>query len=151
MRMIKPWALVALGLVALSACASQPAVEKEAGLIFTAADSASSKTLKIGQSFDVRLLGTPTAGYLWDIQSLPAGVVLVDKTSRPENPEGRKQGMVGGNDWTIFRFQTISAPVDLQGTAGQSLVLRYGRPWELEAGRPAEQIWRMQIAVKPAG
>ena len=151
MKWRMPRALVGLCLVALSACVSQPTAEKAAGIIFTAADTASSKTLKLGQSFEVRVLGTPTAGYLWDVQSLPAGVVLIAKTSRPENPEGRKQGMVGGNDWTIFRFQTISAPADLQGTAGQSLVLRYGRPWELEKGRPADQIWRMQIAVKPAG
>ena len=60
-----------------------------------------------------------------------------------------KQGMVGGNDWTSFRFKTISAPVDLQGVAGQTLVLSYARPWEFEAGRPAEQIWQMQIVVKP--
>ncbi len=148
---VKQWALFSMVLAALSGCATQPPADKSSSVIFSTAETGSAKMLKVGQTFEVRLLGTPTAGYLWDVQSLPAGVVLVDKSSRPENPEGRNQGMVGGNDWTIFRFQTISAPVDLQGTAGQILVLRYGRPWELEAGRPAEQIWRMQITVKPAG
>lgn len=151
MKMMKPWALIGLGLIILGACAGQPPAERPKAMIFTTADTGTTQTLKTGQSFDVRLLGTPTAGYLWDVQSLPAGVVLVDKTSEPENPEGRKQGMVGGNDWTRFRFKTISAPVDLQGTAGQALVLRYARPWEFEAGRPAERIWQMQIVVKPGG
>ena len=151
MKRMKPWALLGLGLITLSACASQPPVEKSKAMIFAAADAGTTQTLKTGHSFDVRLLGTPTAGYVWDVQSLPAGVVLVEKTSEPENPEGRKQGLVGGNDWTRFRFKTTSAPVDLQGTAGQALVLRYGRPWEIEAGRPAEKIWQMQIVVKPGG
>ena len=151
MKRMKPWALMGLGLITLGACAGQPPDEEPKAMIFTAADTGTTQTLKTGQGFDVRLLGTPTAGYVWDVQSLPAGVVLVDKTSEPENPEGRKQGLVGGNDWTRFRFKTTSAPMDLQGTAGQALVLRYGRPWEIEAGRPAEQIWQMQIMVKPDG
>jgi predicted secreted protein len=149
MTTIKPLALLGLGLVALSSCASQPPAEKSKAMIFTVADSGTSKTLKTGQSFEVKLLGTPTAGYSWEVQSLPAGVTLVDKASEPENPKGRAQGMVGGNDWTSYRFKTISAPVDLQSTAGQALVLRYARPWEFEAGKPAEQIWQMQIVVKP--
>jgi predicted secreted protein len=149
MTKMKPLAILSLGLIAVSNCAGQPQAEKSEAMIFTVADNGTTKTLKADQSFEVKLLGTPTAGYSWEIQSLPSGVVLVDKTSRPENPEGRKQGMVGGNDWTSFRFKTISAPVDLQGVAGQTLVLRYARPWEFEAGRPAEQIWQMQIDVKP--
>ena len=149
MTTIKPLALLGLGLVAFSSCASQPPAEKSKAMIFNVADSGTSKTLKTGQSFEVKLLGTPTAGYSWEVQSLPAGVTLVDKTSEPENPAGRAQGMVGGNDWTSFRFKTTSAPVDLQSTAGQALVLRYARPWEFEAGKPAEQIWQMQIVVKP--
>lgn len=149
MNAMKTFALLSLGLVAISGCAGLPPAEKSTNMIFAAADTGTTKTLKTGQTFEVKLLGTPTAGYSWEVQSLPAGVVLVDKTSQPENPEGRKQGMVGGNDWTRFRFKTISAPVDLQSTAGQALVLRYARPWEFEAGRPAEQLWQMQISVKP--
>ncbi|OYU78049.1 MAG: hypothetical protein CFE32_03295 [Alphaproteobacteria bacterium PA3] len=149
MTNLKPLTLLSLGLVALSSCASQPQAEKSKAMIFTVADTGTSKTLKTGQSFEVKLLGTPTAGYSWDVQSLPAGVIVVDKTSEPENPAGRAQGMVGGNDWTSFRFKTISAPTDLQGVAGQALVLRYARPWEFEAGKPAEQTWQMQIVVKP--
>jgi predicted secreted protein len=149
MTNLKLFALLSLGLVALSSCASQPQAEKSQAMIFTAADTGTTKTLKTGQRFDVKLLGTPTAGYSWDVQSLPAGVILVDEASEPENPKGRAQGMVGGNDWTSFRFKTTSAPVDLQSTAGQALVLRYARPWELKAGKPADQIWQMQIVVKP--
>lgn len=146
---MKPLALLSWGLVALSACASLPQAEKSKAMIFTAADSGSTKTLKVDQRFEVKLLGTPTAGYAWEVQALPAGVVLVDKASQPENPTGRAQGMVGGNDWTRFRFKTTSAPVDLQAAASQALVLRYARPWEFEAGRPAEQIWQMTLEVKP--
>jgi len=146
---MKPLALLGLGLLALTSCANQSQTEKSKAMILTAADTGTTKTLNAGQSFGVKLLGTPTAGYSWEVQTLPAGVVLVDKTSEPENPTGRAQGMVGGNDWTSFRFQITSAPTDLQGAAGQALVLRYARPWEFEAGRPAEQIWRMQIMVKP--
>ena len=149
MTTIKPLALLGLGLVTLGSCASQPPAEKSKAMIFTATDTGTTKTLKANQSFEVKLLGTPTAGYSWEVQSLPTGVVLVDKTSEPENPAGRAQGMVGGNDWTSFHFKTTSAPVDLQSTAGQALVLRYARPWEFEAAKPAEQIWQMQIAVKP--
>lgn len=149
MTNLKPLALLSLGLLALSSCASQPQAEKSKAMIFTVADTGTSKMLKTGQSFEVKLLGTPTAGYSWEVQSFPAGVILVDKTSEPENPAGRAQGMVGGNDWISFRFKTISAPTDLQGVAGQALVLRYARPWEFEAGKPAEQTWQMQIVVKP--
>ncbi len=145
----KPLALLSLGLIAFSSCANQPEAEKSKAMIFTAADTGTTKTLKAGQSFEVKLLGSPTAGYSWEVQTLPAGVVLVNKTSAPENPAGRAQGMVGGNDWTSFRFKTTSVPVDLQGTAGQALVLRYARPWEFEAGKPADQTWQMQIVVKP--
>ncbi|MFN9700920.1 MAG: protease inhibitor I42 family protein [Hyphomonadaceae bacterium] len=149
MNTMKPFALLSLGLVAISGCAGLPPAEKSTNMIFAAADTGTTKTLKTGQTFEVKLLGTPTAGYSWEVQSLPAGVVLVDKTSEPENPEGRAQRMVGGNDWSRFHFKTISGPTDLQGTAGQALVLRYARPWEFEAGKPAEQIWQMQIVVKP--
>jgi predicted secreted protein len=146
---IKSLAVLSLGLLALSGCANQPQAEKSKAMIFTVADTGTTTTLNAGQSFEVKLLGTPTAGYSWEVQTLPAGVVLVDKTSEPENPEGRAQRMVGGNDWSRFHFKTISGPTDLQGTAGQALVLRYARPWEFEAGKPAEQIWQMRIVVKP--
>ena len=149
MTSLKPLSLLSLGLVAFSSCASQPPAEKSKAMILTVADTGTTKTLKTGQSFEVKLLGTPTAGYSWEVQALPAGVTLVDKTSEPENPKGRAQGMVGGNDWTSFRFKTTSAPVELPSAAGQALVLRYARPWEFEAGKPAEQIWQMQIVVKP--
>jgi predicted secreted protein len=149
MTHMKPLALLTLGLIALGSCASRPPAEKSKAMIFTAAERGTTKTLTTGQSFEVKLLGTPTAGYSWDVQSLPAGVILVDKASEPENPAGRAQGMVGGNDWTRFHFKTISTPTDLQGVAGQALVLRYARPWEFEAGKPAEQTWQMQIVVKP--
>ncbi|WP_313587894.1 protease inhibitor I42 family protein [Aquidulcibacter sp.] len=149
MTNLKPLALLGLGLVALSSCANQPQAEKSKAMIFTVADTGTTTTLFAGQSFEVKLLGTPTAGYSWEVQTLPAGVVLVDKKSEPENPKGRAQRMVGGNDWTSFRFKTSSAPADLQATTGQALVLRYARPWEFEAGKPADQIWQMQIVVKP--
>lgn len=144
----KPLALFSLGLVALSSCANQPQAEKSKSMIFTVTDTGTTKTLTAGQSFEVKLLGTPTAGYSWEIQTLPAGVVLVDKTTEPENPKGRTQGMVGGNDWSSFHFKTTSAPTDLQGVAGETLILHYARPWEFEAGRPADQIWQIQIVVK---
>lgn len=149
MTNIKSLAVLSIGLLTLISCASQPQAEKSKAMIFTLADTGTTRTLNAGQSFEVKLLGTPTAGYSWEVQTLPAGVVLVDKTSEPENPEGRAQRMVGGNDWSRFHFKTISGPTDLQSTAGQALVLRYARPWEFEAGKPAEQIWQMQIVVKP--
>lgn len=149
MTNLKPLALLGLGLVALGSCANQPQAEESKAMIFTVAEAGTTRTLNAGQSFEVKLLGTPTAGYSWEVQSMPAGVIFVDTTSEPENPKGRAQRMAGGNDWTRFRFKTISAPVDLQATTGQALVLRYARPWEFEAGKPADQIWLMQIVVKP--
>jgi hypothetical protein len=80
---IKSLAVLSLGLLALSSCANQPQAEKSKAMIFTVADTGTTTTLNAGQSFEVKLLGTPTAGYSWEVQTLPAGVVLVDKTSEP--------------------------------------------------------------------
>ena len=133
----------------LGACAGGPSMNMSPVLTFTEADHGGSQQLGLGQNFEVKRLGTPTAGYVWEVQSLPTGIVLMDVTSQPQDPKGRAQGMVGGNDWTVFRFTTQRAPVDLQTSADQAVVLRYGRPWELEAGQPATRIWRLKITVAP--
>ena len=148
MSAVRPIALLSLCLAALSGCGGVPQDEKAIVMTFTAADTGTTKQFKVGQTFDVKLLGTPTAGYVWEVQNLPRSLILVETVSQPENTKGRAQGMVGGNDWTRFRFKTKAAPVDLQAPSGQALVLRYGRPWELAAGQPAGQVWRMQIDVK---
>lgn len=149
MKAFRRSALVILSLTVLSACAGLPRASKTETLVLTAADNGKVHEVQLGQSFEVKLLGTPTAGYVWQVQSLPTGVVLVSSTSQPENQKRRARGMVGGSDWTLFRFTTLKAPIDLQTASSKTLVLRYGRPWEMEEGKPPENIWRADISVKP--
>jgi predicted secreted protein len=86
----------------------------------------------------VRLLATPTAGYVWSVRSpLASGLTLAGQTSEAQNPAGRAAGMVGGNDWSVFTFEVTSL-------TAQPLAFVYGRPWELEAGSEPTRTFAIQ-------
>jgi predicted secreted protein len=97
-------------------------------------------TLAPHQTLSVRLLGIPSAGYLWTVQSLPAQLARSGETSEPQDPKGRAKGMVGGSDWATFTFSPAAS-----GTG--ELVLSYGRPWEQQAGKAPERTWKVQVNV----
>jgi predicted secreted protein len=93
------------------------------------------------QSLKVELLATPTAGYLWKVQTLPRTLTGGAESWRPEierDPNGPQ--MVGGNSFQAFTFEP--------GEAGSGdLVLVYGRPWELERGGRPERTFRLTVSV----
>lgn len=107
------------------------------------ADNGATVMLQPGQSLQIELEGTPTAGYVWQLSPLPAGATLVSQTSRPSNPEARAASMVGGNDWSVFTIQSESP-------TPASIELVYGRPWELQAGAAPERRFTVQV-VAPTG
>lgn len=93
------------------------------------------------QPLVVRLLGTPTAGYLWRVVQLPDTLQTPENSFEaelPQEPGGPVR--VGGNSFEIYTF----AP----GAAGTGeLVMHYGRPWELERGARPERVFRVTVSV----
>ena len=62
-------------------------------------------TTAVGQQFTVRLKSTPSTGYVWEVQILPASIHLVG--SEYENQAGNAPP---GNPVTqAFRFQAVQA------------------------------------------
>jgi predicted secreted protein len=92
-----------------------------------------------GQHLVIELPGVPTAGYVWQMRGTPACLRLVSESARPQNPEAARQGMVGGSSFLRFEFApTAPGPC--------SLILDYGRPWEIEAGSPPTDTFRLDVA-----
>lgn len=97
--------------------------------------------LQPGQSLVVKLLGTPTAGYLWRVVELPSTLQTPENTFESELPQPASgPPRVGGNAWEVYTFAP-GAPGDGE------LVMHYGRPWELERGGRPERVFRVRVAV----
>ncbi|WKN45011.1 protease inhibitor I42 family protein [Tunicatimonas pelagia] len=85
-------------------------------------DEDNGRTVKLPegtQSITIRLLETPTSGYLWDVEQTPANVTVVSK-----NLEKSTAKAAGASGIRIFNFRPEAEPVT--GT----LKLRNCRPWD---------------------
>ena len=83
--------------------------------------SSDSVAVGLGEDFEIRLQGNPSAGYVWEPDSLPRGIELSGSESVPPGPDDRP----GDPGTQVFRFRSLEA-----GDATLSFALK--RPWESE-------------------
>ena len=92
--------------------------------------SSDSVAVAVGEEFEIRLQGNPSAGYVWEPDSLPEGIELTGSESVSPGPESRP----GDPGTQVFRFRSREP-----GEKSVGFVL--GRPWE------SEVVDRHQVTV----
>lgn len=92
-------------------------------LKLTAEDSGQNVTVRKGTTFAVELVGTPTAGYLWMVDDMPAFLEKGDDYGGPTSSAQSEPGFAGGNHWEGFTFKVT-------GTGEGVLRLGQRRDWE---------------------
>jgi predicted secreted protein len=144
--------LIAAGLM-LSGCHSMeeptPAPTPQGGLPapavsgvtrnLTVADNGSTVNLQPGQKITISLVGVPTAGYVWGVDSAPPFVRTSDGPSGPTTEAQRQPGFAGGNHWEVTVVEAVSA-------GEGELVLAQRRPWEPKT-EPATATFRVRLKV----
>lgn len=78
------------------------------------------RRVQVGDSFDICLDATPTAGFRWEVEMPPEADALLMSQGRDTEAA---RGVVGGSARQCFHFQAL-APGQV------NLHFRYGRPWE---------------------
>ena len=103
----------------------------------SASQSAAPIEAKVGQPFEIRLEGTPTAGYVWQWE--PEGAAdLIELISSAFVAAAK--GVLGGSGAQVFRFRALRE--------GQlRLRFRYGRRWEATCVRNIDIV--VSIGVTP--
>jgi inhibitor of cysteine peptidase len=105
----------------------------------TAEDAGKTITVPVGATFQVQLMGVPTAGYLWGLTSTPDFLEKTAETGGDTTTAQRKPGFVGGNHWEVFALRAKSA-------GRGELVLEQRRPWEKT--EPPSQTFRVTIEAR---
>lgn len=105
----------------------------------TAADNGRTITVPVGGRFAVELVGVPTAGYIWQVDTKPAFLSDAVETSGNTTRAQSQPGFAGGNHWEVFVFSANAAG---QGT----LKLGQRRPWE--KNEPASQTFSVTIRAQ---
>lgn len=105
----------------------------------TAADDGKSITVPVGGRFAVELVGVPTAGYIWAVDSKPAFLSAPQEASGNTTTAQSQPGFVGGNHWEVFVFTADAA--------GEG-VLKLGqrRPWEKD--EPPTRTFSVTVRVQ---
>ncbi len=112
----------------------------EAGVRTVTVDQAGQTiTVAVGERFAVALVGTPTAGYLWQMDATPAFLTATGDFSAPTTRAQSQPGFTGGRHWEVFNF-TVNAAGDGALTLGQR------RPWETD--QPASQTFTVTIRAQ---
>jgi predicted secreted protein len=84
-----------------------------------------------GEPVQLDLDAVPTAGYVWSVAELPAGVALVEDAVHPTS-----EAIGGGAKQTlVFRAESPGS---------YEVTLSYGRPWETEPER--HEVVRIDVA-----
>jgi predicted secreted protein len=83
--------------------------------------SSHSVVVAVGEEFEIRLQGNPSAGYVWEPDSLPEGIELSGSESVPPGQDS----LPGAPGTQVFRFRAREA-----GDKTLGFVLK--RPWESE-------------------
>ncbi len=120
-------AALAVSLVLLSACGSDPDSNSEVSTVPAASNEvivsvSGPVTLAVGQDLLVTLDSNPTTGYDWEVDAAPDAAVLT-MGERVYVPTPVDPGISGSGGATTTRFTAVAA-----GTT--SIVLRYKRSWE---------------------
>ncbi len=137
---------------ALAACAPAEAPKQEEGqsmlpaptpedvaVRITAEQNGQTIEVGVNERFAVELVGTPTAGYVWQPAQMPAFVTRAGEASGATIPEQSQPGYAGGQHWEVLMFSATEA-----GTG--ELLLEKRRPWETEEG-PAE-TFRVTVVAR---
>lgn len=122
--------LATLAVLALGAC--EPTQEKtpiaSGQPSLTAEDDGSHVTLKVEDTFSIKLESVPTAGYMWLPFDVPDCIAVSEDEPGIEmtDPENQSQpGFTGGNHYVILQFEAVSKCANAQ------LELVEAREWEL--------------------
>jgi predicted secreted protein len=83
--------------------------------------SSHSVVVAVGEEFEIRLQGNPSAGYVWEPDSLPEGIELSGSESVPPGQDSRP----GAPGTQVFRFRAHE-------TGDQRLGFVLKRSWESE-------------------
>lgn len=111
-------------------------VQAGVAVTITSAQAGQTVTVPVGTPFAVALVGIPTAGYVWEVTSIPAFLAQTGSGGGPTTQAQTQPGFVGGNHWEVTYF-TASA-------AGEGeLVLAQSRPWETNT--PPNNTFRVRI------
>jgi inhibitor of cysteine peptidase len=87
--------------------------------VFDADDDGSRATLGVGDTFEVRLAGNPSTGYMWEVE--PNAEPVCRMVGEPEFiPEST---LVGAPGEFVFDFEVVSI-------GSEDLKLVYHRSWE---------------------
>ncbi len=137
---------------ALAACAPSEAPQQEEGqsmlpaptpedvaVRITAEQNGQTIEVGVNERFAVELVGTPTAGYVWQPAQMPAFVTRAGEASGATIPEQSQPGYAGGQHWEVLMFSATEA-----GTG--ELLLEKRRPWETDEG-PAE-TFRVTVVAR---
>jgi predicted secreted protein len=92
----------------------------------------------VGQRFAVELVGTPTAGYVWQAAQMPAFLTHAGDATGPTIATQNQPGYAGGNHWEVLMFAATGA-----GTG--DLVIEQRRPWE--TNEPPAHVFRVTIVA----
>ncbi|MEX0644885.1 MAG: protease inhibitor I42 family protein [Parvularculaceae bacterium] len=125
-----------LAAIALAACAPQesadgqrtyksiPAPTKDGvALHVTGADKGKEIAVRVGTTFQVDLIGVPTAGYAWMVAEAPAVLQAAGETGGATSEAQLEPGFAGGSHWEVFFF-------DVTGEGAGLLRFEQRRSWE---------------------
>ena len=120
--------------------ASAAQAQAEAGVIYAgAAHKGGAVSVPLGETLRIELVSVPTAGYVWEITTLPDILELTGEGSRPTDPAVQNlEGFTGGNHFLSFDFKAISP-----GTGTVELAER--RPWETD--EPPMDTYSLAVTV----
>ena len=104
-------------------------------LTLTAADSGTTRRVRVGESITVALHEDPMSGYRWDVESLTSNLQPA-ADDYDVDPDGR----TGGGGTRTFRF-FAREPGDAR------IVLRRARAWEPES--PPAERFEVSLDVAP--
>lgn len=146
----------AFALLALSACASNPAqgaprpaqsygeipapTRDDVALTVTGADNGSAIEVKIGATIAVALIGVPTAGYVWSPVAAPPFLEADGEDGGPTSQAQLQPGFSGGRHWEVFFFR-------VNGEGDGVLRFEQRRIWEEETDPPSD-VFEIAVAAR---
>ena len=104
-----------------------------------AAQDGQSVVVGVNQRFAVELVGTPSAGYVWQAAQMPAFLTRAGDASGPTIAAQNQPGYAGGNHWEVLMFAAT-------GAGSGELVLEQRRPWE--STEPPAHTFRVTIVAR---
>ncbi len=107
--------------------------------VLTEADAATTVAVLVGDTIAVTLIGIPTAGYVWEADSVPGFLSAAESLSGPTSEAQNQPGFTGGSHWETLTFR-VNAP------GNGRLTLVQHRPWESD--EPPAQTYEVGIRAQ---